>query len=145
MSIVHPPQYVTCHISHVTCHVSRVMCHMSHVAFFFILFLFFWIKCWNLLVERLLSMGPTPSSFTKNDLIDVLMVTALVEQPLALLILISLISWANANLNAVFILPFTSISEILRAIMYFYSCYLLFKKKTIELEKLTEIESTNQT
>ena len=56
---------VTCHVSRVTCHVSRVTCHVSHVTiFFFILFIFFLrTKWWSLLVEGLLSMGPTPSSF----------------------------------------------------------------------------------
>ena len=52
---------VTCNVSHVTCHVSHVTCHMSHVTFF--LLLFFWTKWWSLLVEGLLSTGPTPSSF----------------------------------------------------------------------------------
>ena len=55
-----PPKRVMCHVSRVTCHVSRVTCHVS---FFLLLFFFFWTKWWSLLVEGLLSTGPTPSSF----------------------------------------------------------------------------------
>ena len=45
--------HVICHVPCVTCHMSCVTCHMSH---------FFFTKWWLLLVEGLLSMGPTPSS-----------------------------------------------------------------------------------
>ena len=48
----HPP--TTCQISHFTCPVSHVTCHLSH---------FFLTKRWRLLVEGLLSTGPTQSSF----------------------------------------------------------------------------------
>ena len=41
-------------VSRVTCHMSRVICHVSQF--------FFWTKWWSLLVEGLLSTGPTPSS-----------------------------------------------------------------------------------
>ena len=50
-----PP--ITCRMSHVTCPMSHVTCHMS---LFFLLF--FWTKWWSLLVEGLVSTGPTPSS-----------------------------------------------------------------------------------
>ena len=42
-------------MSHVTCHVSHVPCHVSHLTFFL-----HWL---SLLVEGLLSTGPTLSSF----------------------------------------------------------------------------------
>ena len=55
-----------CHMSCVTCHVSGVTCQVSGVTLFssfhFFLFLF-WTKWWILLLESLLSTGPTPSSF----------------------------------------------------------------------------------
>ena len=51
------PVLLTCHMSHVTCHVSCVTCHVSHITFFF---LTIW---WCLLVEGLLSTGPTLSIF----------------------------------------------------------------------------------
>ena len=64
-----PPLCVTCHVSNVMCQlscityqVSGVRCHVSHVTFFSSTFL---TKCWSLLVEGLLSTGPTPSSFKK--------------------------------------------------------------------------------
>ena len=50
---------VTCHVSHVTCQASCVTFHMSHVIFFLLLFRTKW---WSLLVEGLLSAGPTLSS-----------------------------------------------------------------------------------
>ena len=59
-----PPQKKTCHVSCVTCHVSCVLCHMSHVTCIF----FSLTKWWSLLVEGLLSTGPTPSSLTRNRL-----------------------------------------------------------------------------
>ena len=39
--------------------------HVQIFFFFFFLFLS-WKKWWNLLVEGLLSMGPTPSSFSRD-------------------------------------------------------------------------------
>ena len=53
---VHHPQHVTCHVSCVLCHISRVTSHMS-------CFFVFFTNRWSLLVEGLLSTGPTPSSF----------------------------------------------------------------------------------
>ena len=52
--------HVMCHVSRVTCHMSRVTCHMSP-------FFFFLTKWWSLLVEGLLSTGPTPSSFLQGS------------------------------------------------------------------------------
>ena len=52
---------VTCHMSHVTCHVSHVTCHLSNVTFFFVR-----TKWWSLLVEGLLSIGPTTSSLISS-------------------------------------------------------------------------------
>ena len=52
--------HVTCRMSCVMCHVSRVTCHMSHVTC--LMSIFFVLKWWSLLVEGLLSTGPTPSS-----------------------------------------------------------------------------------
>ena len=61
-----PPPPQTCHVSCFMCHMSRVMtCHVSRVTcnfFSFFLLLFFRTKWWSLLVEGLLSTGPTPSS-----------------------------------------------------------------------------------
>ena len=51
-----------CHVSRVTCHMSCVTCHVSHVIYIHFLF-FFRTKWWALLVEGLLSTGPTPSSY----------------------------------------------------------------------------------
>ena len=53
--------HVMCHVSWVMCHMSRVTCHMSRVMC--PIFLIFFRKWWILSVERLLSTGPTPSSF----------------------------------------------------------------------------------
>ena len=50
--------HVTCHMSHVACHMSHVTSHMSYVKEFKK-----WTKWWSLLVEGLLSTGPTSSSF----------------------------------------------------------------------------------
>ena len=50
--------HVTCHVSHVMCHVSHIVCHMS-----FIYIYFFLDKVMELVVEGLVSTGPTPSSF----------------------------------------------------------------------------------
>ena len=47
---------VTYHMSHVRCHVSHVRCHVSGVIFFV-------DKGLSLLVEGLLSTGPTEYSF----------------------------------------------------------------------------------
>ena len=55
-----PPKHVMCHVSRVMCHMSHVTSQVSHVNFFF----FFLTKWWSLWVEGLLSMGPTPSSFS---------------------------------------------------------------------------------
>ena len=60
-----PP--TTCHLSCVMCQVSRAKCNMSGVmskvshnmSHFFV-----FTKCWSWLVEGLLSMGPTLSSFS---------------------------------------------------------------------------------
>ena len=52
--------FIPNHVSHVTCHRSHVMCQVSHVMCQVSLFLFKW---WSLLVEGLLSIGPTLSSF----------------------------------------------------------------------------------
>ena len=60
--------HVTCHLSPVTCHLSPVNCHLSHVNFFLHYYKKkwhykkYWSKWWSLLVEGLLSTGPTPSS-----------------------------------------------------------------------------------
>ena len=61
----------TCHMScvksHVICHVSHSMCHISCVTVFNLLYIFsFWNKWWSLLVEGLLSTGPTLYSFYRN-------------------------------------------------------------------------------
>ena len=45
-------------MSGVRCQVSLVRCHVSDVMFFCL----FLTKWWSLLVEGMLSMGPTPSS-----------------------------------------------------------------------------------
>ena len=51
--------FTSYHVSHVTCHISCVRCHVTD----FVLLLFFRTKWLRKLMERLLSMGPTPSSF----------------------------------------------------------------------------------
>ena len=61
-----------CHVSPVTCHLSHVTCHLSHVKIFSSERFFIikkkilkktWTKRWSWLVEGLLSIGPTLSSF----------------------------------------------------------------------------------
>ena len=47
-------------------HASHVTCHMSHIICFFVFLFCFLTKLWNLLVNGLLSTGPTQSSFTKD-------------------------------------------------------------------------------
>ena len=54
-------------MSHIMCHVSHVTCHLSHVTLFYSSFLFR-TKWWSLLVEGLLSTGPTPSSLKSFQL-----------------------------------------------------------------------------
>ena len=56
--IIHLPLPVTFNVSHVMCHMSHVTFHVSHVMCHMYLFLFFWTKCWSLLVQGLLSTGP---------------------------------------------------------------------------------------
>ena len=48
-----------------TCHVSRVTCHI----YIYIYIFFFFTKWWSLLVEGLLSTGPTPSSLLTFEMI----------------------------------------------------------------------------
>ena len=50
-------------MSHARRDVSRVTCHVSHIYIYIYWFIYFWTKRWSLLVEGLLSTGPTPSSF----------------------------------------------------------------------------------
>ena len=45
------------------CHMSRVTCHVLHVTHKVSNYLIFFTKSWSLLVEGLLSTGPTPSSY----------------------------------------------------------------------------------
>ena len=54
---VHPPPCDTYQVSGVMRHMSGVRCHMAGVGCHF-----FIIKWWSLLLEGLLSVGPTPSS-----------------------------------------------------------------------------------
>ena len=61
---LHNISCVMCHMSHVTCYMSHVMCHVSHVMCHTSYF-FFLTKWWTLLVEGLLSMGPTRSSLNR--------------------------------------------------------------------------------
>ena len=54
---------VMCHVSHVTCCMSCVTCHVLCVT-----------KCWSLLVEGLLSTGPTPSIFVIHTVLEIYIV-----------------------------------------------------------------------
>ena len=70
---VHPPQHVTCHMSHdmshVTCHMSHVTCCMSPFFFFFSFWLLlFWTKWWGILVEGLMSTGHTRLVYQLNSI-----------------------------------------------------------------------------
>ena len=53
-----PPLPTTCHMSCVTCHVSHITFHMYFLFYFFILRIFE-----DVLVDGLLSTGPTQFSF----------------------------------------------------------------------------------
>ena len=57
--------HVKCHMSHVTCHVSRVMCHMSLVTCQQKIYIYICDKVVELVVEGLLTTGPTRSSFNR--------------------------------------------------------------------------------
>ena len=52
----HLVSHVTCHMSHVTCHLSHVTCQQKKVSLR--------IKLLSLLMEGLLSTGPSPSSLS---------------------------------------------------------------------------------
>ena len=52
--------------------MSRVTCHMSHVFFL----CFYLAKWWSLLVEGLLSTGPTPSSFLLKSILSQVMLVS---------------------------------------------------------------------
>ena len=73
---VHPPPCVTSHMSGARCHVSGFRCHMSCVRCH-MYFIFFPQTNWrNLLVDGLLSTGPTPSSLQAamvlNEIIEII-------------------------------------------------------------------------
>ena len=71
-----------CHMSHVMCQVSGVTCQVSCVFFLFFLFFFFFYKVVELVVEGLLSTGPTPSSLyslEKHNLVFLVKIINILE------------------------------------------------------------------
>ena len=54
---------VTCHVSHVMCHLLPVICHFFYNKKIHIYIFFLNDKVVELVVQSLLSTGPTPSSF----------------------------------------------------------------------------------
>ena len=57
---------VKCQVSGVRCHVSRVTCHMIYIYIYI-----FWNEVLGLAGVGYVINGPTPSSFTTGNLLDV--------------------------------------------------------------------------
>ena len=55
---IHHLSPVMCHMSRVTCHLSRVTCGIFYIYLY--IYIYFLNQFWSLLVEGLLSTGPTP-------------------------------------------------------------------------------------
>ena len=58
---------IKCLISGVTCHVSHVRCPVSESMYYYYYYYIFFFTNWrSKSMKGLLSMGPTPSSFSRN-------------------------------------------------------------------------------